>query len=93
MTRKRAINSLSKLVQKNIENLNKPIELNENKQPVKTQKERDRENQRYVKCICYGLDVLKTVTLRILSLEESEQVQLIMDIFPAIIKTCCQSCE
>ena len=41
--------------------MNKPIELNEQQQPVMTQKERDRSNIQHIRAITFGLKVIEDI--------------------------------
>jgi len=66
---------LVKHVRNAIEIYNKPIELDENKQPKITQKEKKTINEKQIKATTYGLKAIEEIMHAFLSESETEKVK------------------
>jgi hypothetical protein len=58
----------------NIKELNKPIELNEQQQPVMTLKEREIINVKFIRAITFGLKVIEEILYDFCSSKSKEEI-------------------
>ena len=64
------------LVDKSLAKKNEPIPLNENKQPVMTLLEKNKENEKYIKAIAFSVKAVEEMLLSIA--KDQEQMNCIM---------------
>ena len=80
------------LIDKSIAKKNEPIPLNENKQPVMTQLEKNKENEKYVKAIAFGVKSVEEMLLSIA--HDQEQINaFIMENIDTLVKLTSLACE
>jgi len=80
------------LVDKSLAKKNEPIPLNENKQPVMTQLEKNKENDKYIKAIAFSVKAVEEMLLSIAK-DQDEINAFIMENINALVKLVSLACE
>lgn len=80
------------LVDKSLAKKNEPIPLNENKQPVMTLLEKNKENEKYIKAIAFSVKAVEEMLLSIAK-DQEQMNAFIMENINALVKLTSLACE
>lgn len=86
--------ALKDTIVKNMKTMDAPIELNENQQPVMTQAQKNKENEKLIKSIAFSLTVFEEVVHEIaLSYVDADFGAFLQINFDVIVELVCLCCE
>lgn len=86
--------TLKDTVVKNMKTMDAPIELNENQQPVMTQAQKNKENEKLIKSIAFSLTVFEEVLHSVcLSRSAEDFGSFLITNFNLIVELVCLCCE
>ena len=86
--------ALKDTIVKNMKTMDAPIELNENQQPVMTQAQKNKENEKLIKSIAFSLTVFEEVLHSVcLSGSAEDFSRFLITNFDMIVELVCLCCE